>query len=67
MNVIEENMKQSVSNKTKSKEVETKNGESISTVQNLLQYMVYLLVEEQSKSGYFYIIFFSTLMNVMNL
>ena len=67
MNVIEENMKQPVSNKTKSKEVETKNGESISTVQNLLQYMVYLLVEEQSKSGYFYIIFFSTLMNVMNL
>jgi len=49
MNVIEENMKQPVSNKTKSKEVETKNGESISTVQNLLQYMVYLLVEEQSK------------------
>ena len=67
MNVIEENMKQSVSNKTKSKEVETKNGESISTVQNLLQYMVYLLVEEQSKSGYFYINFFSTLMNVMIL
>ena len=67
MNVIEENMKQPVSNKTKSKEVETKNGESISTVQNLLQYMVYLLVEEQSKSGYFYINFFSTLMNVMNL
>ena len=67
MNVIEENMKQPVSNKTKSKEVETKNGESISTVQNLLQYMVYLLVEEQSKSGYFYINFCSTLMNVMNL
>ena len=58
MNVIEENMKQPVSNKTKSKEVETKNGESISTVQNLLQYMVYLLVEEQSKSGYFYKILF---------
>ena len=52
MNVIEENMKQPVSNKIKNKEVETKTSESISTVQNLLQYMVYLLVEEQSKSGY---------------
>ena len=52
MNVIEENMKQPVSNKIKNKEVESKTSESISTVQNLLQYMVYLLVEEQSKSGY---------------